>query len=121
MLLAWPFSYPIKTDCQITPTVKRIVTAPFDGQLRKTFVEPGDQVEEGQILGNLESRELLLKEAELTAGRERALKQRDKAMTDEGEGLDFAAAQLAQFEAQRIGEELMLVKRRLAFLKFDLL
>jgi multidrug resistance efflux pump len=116
-LLAWPFPYPIRTDCQITPTVKRVVTAPFDGQLRKTFVEPGDQVEEGQILGNLESRELLLKEAELTAGRDRALKQRDKAMSDEGEGVDFAAAQLAQFEAQRIGEELSLVKRRLALLE----
>ena len=81
-LLSWPFPYPIKVDCQITPTIKRIVAAPFDGQLRKTFVEPGDQVEGGQILGNLESRELLLKEADLAAGRERALKQRDKAMTD---------------------------------------
>ena len=117
LLLSWPFSYPIKTDCQITPTIKRIVAAPFDGQLRKTFVEPGDQVEEGQILGNLESRELLLKAADLTAGRERALKQRDKAMTDKGEGVDFAAAQLAQFEAQRIGEELALIRRRLALLE----
>jgi biotin carboxyl carrier protein len=116
-LLAWPFPYPIRTDCQITPSIKRVVTAPFDGQLRKTFVEPGDQVEEGDILGKLESRELLLKEAELTAGRDRALKQRDKAMSDEGEGVDFAAAQLAQFEAERIGEELTLVKRRLALLE----
>lgn len=115
-LLACPFHYSIRTDCRLAPTVKRVVAAPFDGQLRASFVRPGDRVAEGQPLAELDNRELKLKEAELAAGRERALKQRDKAMSNEGEGADFAAAQLAAFEAQSVGQELELTRRRLAML-----
>jgi biotin carboxyl carrier protein len=119
LLLAWPFHYRIGADCRIAPTVKQVIAAPFDGQLRKSFVRPGDAVREGDPLGELDNRELKLKEAELTAARERALKQRDRAMSgsEKGEGADFSAAQVANFEAQSVSQELELVRRKLALLE----
>ncbi len=119
VLLACPFQYRIGADCRIAPTVKQVVAAPFDGQLRKSLVRPGDSVKEGDLLGELDNRELKLKEAELTAARERALKERDRAMTgtEKSEGADFAAAQVANFEAQSVGQELELVRRKLDMLQ----
>ena len=115
-LLAWPFHYSIKANCRLAPTVKRVVAAPFQGQLRKSFVQPGDRVTEGQPLAEMDNRDLKLKEAELIAARERALKQRDKAMSNDGAGADIGAAQVAQFEAQSVGQELELVQRKIALL-----
>ena len=117
VLLAWPFHDSIRADCRLAPTVKRVVAAPFQGQLKRSFVRPGDHVTEGQALAEMDNRELVLKEGELSAARERALKQRDKAMSNEGEGADFAAAQLANFEAQSIGQDLELARRRIAMLE----
>ena len=116
VLLAWPFHYSIKADCRLAPTVKRVIAAPFQGQLKKSFVQPGDRVTEGQPLAEMDNRELKLKEAELTAAREKALKQRDKALSSEGEDGGFAAAQVANFEAQSVGRELELVQRKIAML-----
>jgi len=115
-LLAFPFHYEIKADCRLAPTVKRTIAAPFQGQLRKSFVQPGDHVEAGTALAEMDNRELKLKEAELIAARERALKQRDKALANTGEGADFPAAQVANFEAQSVGRELELVQRKIALL-----
>jgi multidrug efflux pump subunit AcrA (membrane-fusion protein) len=119
-LLAWPFHYRIGADCRIAPSVKQVIAAPFDSQLRKSFVRPGDQLKEGDVLGELDSRELKLKEAELTASRDRALKQRDRAMAGggaNGEPADFAASQLASFEAQSVGQELELTRQKLSMLQ----
>jgi multidrug efflux pump subunit AcrA (membrane-fusion protein) len=115
-LLACPFPYTIRADCRLAPTVKRVIAAPFPAQLKTSFVRPGDRVAEGQPLAELDNRELQLKEAELTAACDRALKERDRKMSNEGEGADFAAAQLANFEAQSIGQELALTRRRLEML-----
>lgn len=114
--LAWPFHYSIKADCRLAPTVKRVIAAPFQGQLHKSFVQPGDHVTEGQLLAEMDNRDLKLKEAELTASRDRAVKQRDKAMSNDGTGVDPAAAQVANFEAQSVGQELELVQRKIALL-----
>ena len=117
VLLAWPFHYSIKADCRLAPTVKRVIAAPFQGQLRKSFVQPGDRVVAGQALAEMDNRDLKLKESELVAARERALKQRDKALSNDGEGADFAAAQGANFEAQSVGQELELTRRKIALLQ----
>lgn len=115
-LLAAPFHYSITADCRLAPTVKRVIAAPFQGQLQKSFVQPGDHVTEGQLLAEMDNRDLKLKEAELTASRDRAVKQRDKAMSNDGTGADPAAAQVANFEAQSVGQELELVQRKIALL-----
>lgn len=117
LLLALPLPYRIGADCRLAPTVKRVVAAPFDGQLRKSRVQPGDHVIEGQVLAEMDNRDIRLREAELTAQRERALKQRDRAMSNSGEGADFAAAQVADFEARSVSEELALVQRKIEMLE----
>lgn len=117
LLLLFPFHYRIGADCRLVPQVKRVIAAPFEGQLKKSHVQPGDHVTEGQALAEMDNRELRLREAELLAARERALKQRDKAMSNTGEGADFASAQVADFEARSVGEELALVQRKLALLE----
>ncbi len=116
LLLAWPFHYRIGADCRLVPTVKRVVAAPFEGQLRKSHVQPGDRVTEGQALAEMDNRDLRLREAELLAARERAFKQRDRALSNTGEGSDFAAAQVADFEARSVGEELALVQHKIEML-----
>lgn len=116
VLLAWPLHYRIGADCRLVPTVKRVIAAPFDGQLRKSHAQPGDHVTEGQPLAEMDNRDVRLREAELLAQRERALKQRDRAMSNTGEGADFAAAQVADFEARSVGEELALVQRKIEML-----
>jgi multidrug efflux pump subunit AcrA (membrane-fusion protein) len=116
VLLAWPFHYTIRTDCRLVPKVKRTVAAPFDGQLGRSRVQPGDNVAAGDALVVMENRELKLKQAELTASRDQALKKRDRAMNSR-EGADFSAAQVAAFEAEGIIQELALVDRKLAMLE----
>ena len=115
-LLACPFHYTIRADCRLVPKVKRTVAAPFDGQLGRSRVQPGDKVTAGDILVAMDNRELKLKQAELTASRDQALKKRDRAMSNP-EGTDFSAAQVAAFEAEGIVQELALVERKLAMLE----
>ena len=114
-LLVWPIHYTIKCDCRLVPKTKRVIAAPFDGLLGRTKVQPGDRVKAGDPLVALDSRELKLKEAELSAARDQALKKRDRAMSNP-EGVDFSAAQVASFEAAGVIEELALVQRKLAVL-----
>lgn len=115
-LLAFPFHYDIKCDCKLIPVVQRVVAAPFEGQLGRTRVQPGDRVKEGDILVVLDNRDLKLKEAELSAARDQALKKRDRAMSS-ADGADFAAAQLAALEAETSAQELALVQRKLGMLE----
>ena len=115
-LLACPFHTSIRADCRLVPKVKRTVAAPFDGQLGRSRVQPGDKVAAGDILVSMDNRELKLKQAELTASRDQALKKRDRAMNG-AEGKDFSAAQVAAFEAEGIAQELALVERKLSMLE----
>ena len=115
-LLACPFHASIRADCRLVPKVKRTVAAPFDGQLGRSRVQPGDKVAAGDILVAMDNRELKLKQAELTASRDQALKKRDRAMNTP-DGKDFSAAQVAAFEAGGIAQELALVERKLSMLE----
>lgn len=114
-VLILPVHYSIKCDCRLVPKTKRVIAAPFDGLLGRTTLQPGDRVKEGDPLVNLDSRELKLKEAELIASRDQALKKRDRAMSNP-DGVDFSAAQVAAFEAAGVAEELSLVQQKLAML-----
>jgi len=115
-LLAFPFHYDIRCDCRLIPKIQRVVAAPFEGQLGRTRVLPGDRVQEGDVLIVLDNRELKLKEAEILAARDKALKQRDRAMSA-AEGADLAAAQVAGLEAESSAQELALVRRKLSLLE----
>ena len=66
-VLAFPVHYPVRADCRLAPTVKRVIAAPFTGELRESLVRPGDRVTVGQKLAEMDNRDLKLHEAELAA------------------------------------------------------
>jgi len=119
VLLALPLPYRIKADCALVPTLERVVAAPFTGELREPLVRPGDSVVKGQRLAEMDNRDLKLHEAELVASRDRALKQRDRAMSNSGEGADYAQAQVAELEARSVEQELQLVRRKIGLLTIE--
>ncbi len=109
LLLCLPMKYRIGCDCQIQPVVRRFVAAPYDGKLAKALVEPGDEVTEGQVLAQLDGRELRWELAGLEADRNRAEKTRDSAMAVD----KVADAQQATLEVERIQLKMQLLENRL--------
>lgn len=107
-VLAMPVKYPVKGDAVVEPNLRRVVSARFDGILEQAFFRPGDRVESGALLAKMDDREVRLRKAELIAARDRALRQRDQAMTDPE--TPVAVAQMAQLEADGYALELKIVE-----------
>lgn len=110
MLLALlvPCTYKVGCPCDVEPVSRRYIAAPFDGTLEKTLVEPGDLVVPGQVLARIDGRENRWEQAGLRAELEQAGKRRDAALAKQ----DAAAVQVAQFETQRLEQEIHLIERR---------
>ena len=54
-MLIQPFTYQIRTDCEVAPQSRRFAIAPFDGIVEKGFAKPGDIVRKGDLLANMDS------------------------------------------------------------------
>ena len=95
-MLAIP--WPIKTSCSIVlePQVHRLVSAPFDGVFDQSRVLPGDEVQAGQLLGQMDGREVRTHLAALQADLARARKSRDS---------NLAAGKLADAQIDRLQSE----------------
>lgn len=96
-----PIPYRISADARIQPVVRRTVAAPFENRLYRTYVKPGDLVEEGDLLAELDGREIRVALAESIAAQNAAVKKRDDAMVSE----EPATLQMAQLEADRLALE----------------
>tara|TARA_R110002096_G_scaffold173997_12_gene349642 strand:- start:6497 stop:8347 length:1851 start_codon:yes stop_codon:yes gene_type:complete len=97
---AAPIPIPVDAPVTLQPTVRRIVSAPFDGILRKAHVEPGEVVQTGQLLADLDDREIRWQLADANARRLRAEKQADAAMSSG----QIAESQMARLEADSLAE-----------------
>ncbi|MCE5326445.1 MAG: HlyD family efflux transporter periplasmic adaptor subunit [Planctomycetaceae bacterium] len=80
---------------------RRVITAPFDGYLEKTFVEPDSRVEAGAVLAQLETRDLQAQLRKAVTDQAKYAKQADVAMA-QGK---TAEAQIAQENAKAAGVE----------------
>jgi multidrug resistance efflux pump len=106
MLLALP--HRISCECQLTPTVRRMSVAPFEGLLETTHVEVGETVKAGQLLAKLDGRQLDWELAGLLANRKQATKKRDVSYA-RGE---VAEAQQAALEVEQLNIKIQLLQDR---------
>ena len=100
LLLATPFPLQVKTKCTVQPEKKRYIAAPYDGRLEEVFVEPGDVVNQGDVLARMDAQEIRWELGVVSADYNRARKQRDAAMAPGAR--DESTAQIAKFEMERL-------------------
>ncbi len=105
-ILFFPITYRVSADCRLEPVQRRIVAAPFENRLLRAYVKPGMLVEKGQILAELEGREIRTALAEAIASQNTALKKRDSIMVQQ----NAADLQMAQLEADRLTLEVKLLQ-----------
>lgn len=103
-----PLPYPVRSDCELQPVVRRVIAAPFDGILLRSAVRAGEVVKSGQLLAELDGREVRSQLSETIARRERALKESDLALAEDR----VADARMAAFEAEGLGHEIRLLEYR---------
>lgn len=103
-----PMPYPVRATSELQPAVRRVIAAPFDGTLLRSRVKAGELVAEGDLLAELEGRELRSQISEATADRERAIKGADIAYA----GGKVAEGRVAELEAERLTHQIELLEFR---------
>lgn len=108
MTLLTPLPYPVRSTCELQPVVRRVIAAPFDGILRHSTARAGETVKKGQLLAELDGRELRSQLAEAIARREKAAKEADNARAADR----IAEARMATLEAEGLDHEIERLKYR---------
>ena len=108
LVLCIPFHYQAKCNCTVEPITRRFVAAPFDGPLEKALVEPGDVVDEGQLLARMDGREVRWELAGTRADLHRAAKQRAGHLATHEPG----KAEVARYEVDRLQMRTELLEHR---------
>jgi hypothetical protein len=93
-----PLPYTVSSKCEVQPSVKRFVAAPFAAKLQECLVEPGDTVVQNQVLARIDDQEIKLELAEIEAELHRAMKTRDGHVAAHESG----EAKVAHFETERL-------------------
>ena len=110
LALLWaPFPYKISCQCQLEPVLRRFVAAPFDGQLLAALAEPGDVVQLGQPLAELDGREIRWELTATRADLHRVEKERAGSLSTH----EVGKAQIAEHEAERLRIKIKLLEHRL--------
>lgn len=108
-LMLIPIPYKVGCDCEIQPVLRRFIAAPHNGVLEKNLVENGDVVKSGQIVANLDGRQLRIELAGLEAELKGASKRRSAAMANN----QIADAQIAMSEMKKFKADIQLTKNKL--------
>lgn len=109
ILLSIPVPYRVRCQCVLQPSIKREVVAPFDGVIRQSSVDAGDQVSGGQVLAQMDDRDTLLQLASTRAQLEKAKKQREIALAQR----DIPQSIEADLEAKSLEAKLRLLSLQL--------
>lgn len=113
LIMLIPVPHRVAGSVILEPTIRRFVNAPFDGILKKTFHLSGDQVKNGELLAELDGKEIEWQLSGLKAEKSRAQKQKDVSAA----ARDTSAVQITQLEIERIDAQLDLLEHRLANLQ----
>lgn len=108
-LMAVPTPYRVKCECQIQPTQRRFVAAPFDGILEKSLVEVGEVVTKDQVIARLEGRQLRIELAGVEAEYEGARRRRDSSLAVR----EIAQSQIAKSEMNRLAAQTKILNNRI--------
>lgn len=103
---AWPVSYRVKAPSELQTVARRTVSAPFDATLLRSLVEPGEQLEQGQLMAELDGREIQFRLADLLANHARAIKKADTALS----AGKVAEQQMARLEAEGFAQEIKVLE-----------
>ena len=106
LILLIPLPYRIACDARLQPVTRRFVAAPFPGTLQRTVCEPGQVVAQGELLAQLDGREIRWELAGLVAEHQRADKERQVAMATH----DTAMAQQTELRKQRLALRIRLLE-----------
>lgn len=109
LVLLIPFPYKVSCNCEIQPVLRRFIAAPHDGVLEKNLVENGDVVEDGQVVANLDGRQLRIELAGLEAELKGIAKRRAAAMANNqiaDSQISFSQMKQKQAEIKLINEQL---------------
>ncbi len=106
-LIEWP--YRVETAFTLRSQDVAFVPAPFDGYIGKVHVEIGDPVRQGDLLVDLDRRELALEAASVAADVSRYARESEKAMSVES----LADMQIAQARRNQSAARLGLIRKNL--------
>lgn len=96
-----PVSHRVRADATLEGRTQRAIVAGLDGFVAEARVRAGDLVKEGDVLGRLDERELLLERQKSRASLDKLQNERRQAMADhDAAKIRIAGARLAQAEAQ---------------------
>ena len=101
LLMLVPIRYRVRCNCVTEPMSRRFAVAPFDGTIVNGFVEPGDVVKKGQVLAEMDGREVRLELSAKVAERQQALLQREIELTEGNVPKTF----LSELENERLSSQ----------------
>lgn len=107
-ILAIPVPYRVRAYCTLSPAEKRFAVVPFDGTIVRGFVRPGDSIQAGDLLAEMDDRTLNMQLAGVAAEHLRALRKQSVELANH----DISAFQMAKLEAERLAAEEELLRFR---------
>lgn len=108
VLMLTPFHQRIHAPLILEPALRRYIAAPFDAVLKKVHVTTGSLVTKGQLLAELDEREIRERAAELEAQASAANLQSASEMA----ASNFAESAVSSLQAKRFGHELEVLRQR---------
>ncbi|MEQ1824857.1 MAG: efflux RND transporter periplasmic adaptor subunit [Pirellula sp.] len=109
-VMAIPTTHKISCSTQLEPVQRRFVAAPFDGNLARALVKPGDLVVAGDVIARMDDRDIKWKRASVVADQNQSKKKRDTAQATK----NYSEQQIAQLEMEQHEIELRLLDDRIS-------
>lgn len=100
-VMCMPFPYNVRCHCSIEPSMRRFAVAPFDGMVLKGYAKPGDNVAAGQVLAEMDGRQVRYELAGLVAKQKQATNQRAIELAER----NISKMLLAELESNRVAAE----------------